>query len=293
MAGSSIQKVQNGLSGLSLGTNGGSAGGDKKKTGIEVVDKSKDTHHTYKVFYYTDTIFTTVTHTETVVDEWIADLYKDYESTKNHVVGLDVEWRRLRSDDTGTRNKVAVLQLCLDKRCLIFQFKWCPQVPKSLKDFLGNDKFIFVGSGVDSEAYKLMVDHGLMVARTEELGSSAAYKLSDSYLHRAGLMKLVSEVLQQDLPKRRHPQLSNWERDFLSDEQIEYACLDAAVSYKLGVNLMSRAKQVRTYQNNNRQPEMVLKESEFPDLKTAVEEKTKKRTPLKSNGAGANSKRTN
>ncbi|KAI3957935.1 hypothetical protein MKW92_011632 [Papaver armeniacum] len=304
MAGS-VEEVQNGLSGLSLGTNGGSAGGDKN-TGIEVVDKSKDTHHTYKVFYYKDTIFTTVTHTASVVDQWLADLYKDSDVSKlnNRVVGLDIEWRRLRSDNTGTRNKVAVLQLCLDERCLIFQFlgRELDQVPKSLKDFLGNDKFIFVGSGVDADAYKLMVDHGLMVAKTEELGSLAAYKLSNSYaLHRAELKKLVKDVLQQDLPKKGYgyPLLSNWEYDFLSDEQIEYACLDAVVSYKLGVNLMSRAKTVRNYQNNknnNRQPQMVPKESDFPDLKTAVEEKTKKRAPLKSNGGnttGANGKRTN
>ncbi|KAI3859962.1 hypothetical protein MKW92_012981 [Papaver armeniacum] len=305
-AGSSVQKVENALSGLSLGeqnssTNGGSARGDKKNTGIEVVDKSKDTHHTYKVFYYKDTIFTTVTHRASVVDQWLADLYKDYDVSKNNVVGLDVEWSRTRSNNTGTRKKVAVLQLCLDERCLIFQFRWCDQVPKSLKDFLGNDKYIFVGSGIDAEAYKLMVDRGLMVARTEELGSLAAYKLSDSYgLHRAGLKKLVQDVLQQDLPKRRDVQSSNWEYGVLSDEKIEYACLDALVSYKLGVNLMSRVKTVRTYQNNknnnNRRPQMVPKESDFPDLKTAVEENTKKRAPLKSNGGnttGANSKRTN
>ncbi|XP_026384169.1 Werner Syndrome-like exonuclease [Papaver somniferum] len=258
MAGSSVEKVQNGLSGLSLGdqmssnssTNGGNARGDKN-TGIVVVDKSKDTHHTYKVFYYKDTIFTTVTHTASVVDQWLADLYKDYDVTKLNnsiVVGLDIEWIRLRSDNSVRRNKVAVLQLCLDKRCLIFQFACCDQVPKSLKDFLGNNKFIFVGSGVDADAHKLKVDHGLMVARTEELGSLAAYKLPDSnWLHRAGLKNLVKEVLQQELPKRGYgyPLLSNWESDFLSDEQIEYACLDAVVSFKLGFCLMSRAEPSR------------------------------------------------
>ncbi|RZC62213.1 hypothetical protein C5167_023971 [Papaver somniferum] len=303
MAGSSVEKVQNGLSGLSLGTNGGSAasaGGDKN-TGIEVVDKSKDTHHTYKVFYYSDTIFTTVTHRASVVDQWLADLYKDYDGKLNNlVVGLDVEWRRTRSVNTGIRNKVAVLQLCLDDRCLIFQFAWRDQVPKSLKDFLGDDKFIFVGSGIDAEAYKLMVDHDLMVARTEELGSLAAYKLPDSkWLHRAGLQSLVKEVLQQELPKTRFVQSSNWERGLLSDDQIEYACLDALVSFKLGVDLMSRANPSRTYQNNknnNRRPEVVPKDSEFPELKNAVEEKTKRGVPLKSNGGktnGTNSKRTN
>ncbi|KAI3926053.1 hypothetical protein MKW98_028189 [Papaver atlanticum] len=244
MAGQSVQKVENDSS-----TNGGSAGGDKKNTGIEVGDKSKDTHHTYKVFYYKDTIFTTVTHRASVVDQWLADLYKQY-----------------------TKQSCCVA----DKRCLIFQFAYCDQVPKSLKDFLGNDKFIFVGSGVHADAYKLMVDHGLMVARTEELGSLAAYKLAgtfkdyrDSRLHKTGLKNLVKDVLQQDLPKRRYL-LSNWERGVLRDEQIEYACLDAFVSYKLGVDLMRRAK------NNNRQPEMVLKDSEFPELKKAVEEKTKR-----------------
>ncbi|KAI3926011.1 hypothetical protein MKW98_028147, partial [Papaver atlanticum] len=235
---------------------------------------SKNTHHTYNVYYYKEKIFTTVTHTKSVVDQWLAAVYKDYDKLKTLVVGLDIEWSRIRSDNTGTRNKVAVLQLCV-----------------------GVIKFIFVGSGIDADAYKLMVDHKLMVARTEELGSLDAYKLpGNNRLHRVGLKNLVTDVLQQDLPKRRFHQTSNWERDFLSDEQVEYACLDAVVSFKLGFYLISRDNPVRTYQNNknnNRQQEMVPKDSDFPDLKTAVEEKTKKRAPLKSNGgktAGANSK---
>ncbi|KAI3997600.1 hypothetical protein MKX01_011017 [Papaver californicum] len=221
-----ISKVQNGLSGLSLGakknpswsdqmssnssTNGSNSynGGDNISS-IKLVDCSESTHHEYDVYYYKEKIRTTVTHTGSVVDRWITGVYKDFPNKLNNlVVGLDIEWRRLR--ENSTRNPVAVLQLCLLKRCLIFQISCCDYIPDSLPDFLGNEKFTFVGVGIDGDAHKLWVDHGLNVARTEELGSLAAYKLTktvreyrESRLYKAGVRDLARDVLGQELPKTR------------------------------------------------------------------------------------------
>ncbi|KAI3862365.1 hypothetical protein MKX03_014383 [Papaver bracteatum] len=225
-----------------------------KNTGIKVGDKSKSTHHTYTVYYYGEEINTTVTHTASVVDKWLDDVGKDF-GTRLHdlVVGLDIEWSRETRDKFGARRKVAVLQLCVDDRCLIFQFfgRDRDQVPESLKDFLIDKDLIFVGAGIEADAYKLMVDYGLKVARTEELGSFAAFKTGDSRLYKIGLKKLVREVLKQDIPKSRYDQSSDWGRSFLHNKQIEYACLDAVASFKLGVQLMSLPNPKHTYRNNN------------------------------------------
>ncbi|KAI3980395.1 hypothetical protein MKX01_003934 [Papaver californicum] len=203
--------------------------------GGSVLDKSKPTHHTYNVSYYKNEIHTSVAHTKSV--------------------------RPIRHHNSGTRNKVVVLQLCVSDRCLIFQF-----------DFLGNGKYIFVGIGIDADAHKFMVDHDLKVAKIKELKTIRTRCTIDSQKY------LARDVLQQILPKRRYVQLSKWECGLLSDEQVEYACLDAVVSFKLGVELMSRANPVHTYQNNNnsRQPKKV------------EEEKTKQQVPHKSNGGKTN-----
>ncbi|MCL7028071.1 hypothetical protein MKW94_017613 [Papaver nudicaule] len=263
MAGSSsVQKVQNGLANLSL--NGGSSWGDQmssnsstsnggrvrgghKNTHIEVFDKSKSTHHSYDVYFYNEKIRTTVTHTAYVLDQWIKNIYSDYhDKLDNLVVGLDIEWRRMRNQIK--RNKVDVLQLCVGRRCLIFQFSCCDKIPKSLYDFLGNKKFIFVGAGIESHAYKLLADYNLKVARTEELGDLAAYKLTDNttdykFLHGAELKDLAKAVLEKELPKKEYIEWSNWGRGFLRDEQVEYACLDAFVSFQLAMDLMNRDRK--------------------------------------------------
>ncbi|MCL7037188.1 hypothetical protein MKW94_005722 [Papaver nudicaule] len=295
------------MSSKSSTSNGGRVrGGDNKNTRIQVVDKSMSTHHTYNVYFYNEKIETTVTHTSSVVDDWIQDVYDDFPHTApvvdptiqdlyedfperfdNLIVGLDIEWRRMRNP--STQNRVAVLQLCVPGRCLIFQLSCCDGIPESLDVFLGNKKVMFVGVGIQSHAHKLLFDSNSEVVRFVELGSLAAYKLTDgsvrdcrdSHFHRAGLKKLAKDVLNQELPEKRYIQWSNWEREFLSDEQVVYACLDAFVSFKLGDDLMSRANP----RNNNRQPRNNRQQKKYPSGPKKVEEgKTKQRVPLKSNG---------
>ncbi|MCL7046056.1 hypothetical protein MKW94_011610 [Papaver nudicaule] len=318
-----VQEVQNGLDGLSVNgddktnwgdmssdqssTDGSSVhGGDDKNTYIEVVDKSMSTHHIHNVYFYKEKIETTVAYSAYVVDQWIKVVNNDNRmKLDNVVVGLDVEYNRMRKQ--GKQNSVAVLQLCVGRCCLIFHISCCDAIPPSLDDFLGNEKFIFVGVGIESDAYNLVVDYELKVARTEELGSMAAYKLTntfedcrDSHFHKAGLKQLAKDVLNQELPKERRIQWSDWE-DFLSDEQVEYACLDAFVSFKLGVHLMNRANPVHKRENNNNQnnnPQQKKSSKDPSEPKKGEEEKTKQQqVPLKSNGGnkttGTNSKRTN
>ncbi|MCL7051791.1 hypothetical protein MKW94_030196 [Papaver nudicaule] len=230
--------------------------GHENVSSIELLE-SASTHQTYNVYYYKDKICTTVTHTPSVVDEWIAGVHNASRSKQNKnnlvVVGLDVEWSRIRDDYSCCRNEIAVLQLCLARRCLLFQISCCDNIPKSLHDLLRNEKFIFVGAGIDGDAHKLWVDHRLNVARTEELGSLADFKLTktdvgyrESRFFNCGLKNLAKVVLNLELPKQKGIQLSNWEDRSLSDQQIEYACLDAFVSFKLAMDLMNRPSPVHT-----------------------------------------------
>ncbi|KAI3838303.1 hypothetical protein MKX03_015938 [Papaver bracteatum] len=218
-------------------------------TDIEVIDKKTESHHTYVVTFNRDKIRTIVTETSSIVDEWIHGVYKSFSDklkagNKNLIVGLDIEWVRILEDNQNQRNKIAVLQLCLENQCLIFQFFGCDKIPESLASFLNDKRIIFVGSGIDQDARKLWVDYGLSVARSEELGGLADYTLGRSDCYRSGLKTLMYKVFREDLHKPRGITLSRWDYEFLKDDQVLYACTDAYASYLLGMKLMPRREIV-------------------------------------------------
>ncbi|KZV14929.1 Werner Syndrome-like exonuclease [Dorcoceras hygrometricum] len=97
-----------------------------------------NTHKTYDVHFFGDSIHTTVTHDPEVVSRWISDLDSD-----KRIVGLDVEWRPCFNRNTS--NPAATLQLCVGRRCLIFQLLHSRIVPPSLIGFLSNPSYTFSG----------------------------------------------------------------------------------------------------------------------------------------------------
>ncbi|KAI3867593.1 hypothetical protein MKW98_005970 [Papaver atlanticum] len=217
-------------------------------TDIIVIDKETESHHTYDVRFNTDVIRTIVTDTASIVDEWIHGVYKSFSDKlkdgNNLIVGLDIEWVRLREDNQNQRNRIAVLQLCSGNQCLIFQFFGCDKIPESLINFVNDGRIIFVGSGIDQDARKLWVDYGLNVAISEELGGLADYTLGRSDCYRSGLKSLMYKVFGEVLHKPRGITLSRWDYEFLKDEQVLYACIDAYASYLLGMELMPRREIV-------------------------------------------------
>lgn len=184
-------------------------------------------------------IQTTVTSSPAVVDKWVSRTY-DIHRRRLHlpglVVGLDVEWRPY-FPPTTRRNPVATLQLCIGRRCLIVQILHAQSVPASLARFLADPCFVYVGVGVQEDVDKLFHDYNLRVRRSVDLAAAAAatYQV-EGYKHR-GLKRLAKELLGQDMAKPIHVTLSEWDAAELSPEQIEYACIDAYVSFELGLLL--------------------------------------------------------
>lgn len=106
-------------------------------------------------------------------------------------------------------------------------------MPKSLVDFLAEPYFTFVGVRIGSDVGKLRDDYGLEVRRTVDLGWLAARELRKRQLRNAGLVNLAREVIGKEFAKPRSVTLSNWD-DWLSEDQIQYACVDAFVSFEIG-----------------------------------------------------------
>ncbi|KAG9457797.1 hypothetical protein H6P81_002305 [Aristolochia fimbriata] len=191
-----------------------------------------DTQRTYSVTLYDDEIFTTVTDSGEDVEQWIADIrYIHRRRLRRLIVGLDVEWR---PSNRNYENPVALLQLCVGRRCLIFQLIHADYIPQALSDFLTDPNFTFVGVGIEPDVQKLLEDYHLLVPRTVDLRSLAANRTGRAELARAGLKTLAMDVLGLDVQKPKRVTMSRWDYQWLKLEQIQYACVDAFLSFEIG-----------------------------------------------------------
>ena len=103
----------------------------------------------YSVNFAGKTIETIVTDKASNADEWVHQILSIYAGTST-VVGTDTEWSLHPS------KKAAILQLCIGERCLIVQLSYMDNIPQSLKSFLMDSNFTFVGIGVSRDIAKLL-----------------------------------------------------------------------------------------------------------------------------------------
>ncbi|XP_074592389.1 3'-5' exonuclease-like [Curcuma longa] len=182
------------------------------------------------------TVQTTVTSSGDEVEMWIDEILEIHSRRLYQlVVGLDVEWRPSYSRN---QNPVAVLQICVGMRCLIFQVIHADYFPPNLITFLADDLFTFVGVGIQNDADLLDHNWGLIVSNTSDLRILAANEMQRNDLRSAGLKQLAEEVLGLVVEKPRRVTMSNWEMNALSYAQIAYACADAFLSFEIGRRLL-------------------------------------------------------
>jgi ribonuclease D len=197
-------------------------------------DRNSSYHkNKYDVLFHSETIHTTVTHTPFVVDDWISN----FPLFGSNLVGLDVEW--LPNWQRNMDNPVAIIQLCIERACLVFQIYHASRVPESLVAFLENRDNTFVGVGIKDDVKKLNRDYSLHVANFVELGSLAAKRLGE-HLRSAGLKRLALIVLGKDLEKPKKITMSRWNNLRLTPQQVQYACIDAFASFEIGKVLYAR-----------------------------------------------------
>ncbi|KMT15262.1 hypothetical protein BVRB_3g063710 [Beta vulgaris subsp. vulgaris] len=207
-------------------------------------------HNLFNIlFNTTHFISTTVTSDPSVASAWLASLPS---SPTPRLVGLDIEWRP--NFGRNFDNPVATLQLCtttttttttnnhsLSYTCLIFQIIHCPPpLPKSLSDFLSNENNVFAGVGIRSDVEQLLVDYDLGVKNLVDLGVLAVEKIVDARKG-MGLKELTRILMDVEVNKPKSVTLSRWDSEWLSYAQIQYACVDAFLSFEIGRNLMALA----------------------------------------------------
>ncbi|XP_043689396.1 Werner Syndrome-like exonuclease [Telopea speciosissima] len=169
---------------------------------------------------------------------WILQHWNDH---KQLVVGLDVEWRP--SFSRRVEYKVAILQLCVEHTCLEFQLLYVDHIPNSLIDFLKNPNLRFVGVGIEGDVERLLEDHELNVLNNLDLRSLAAKRLSMPELRSSGLKELTREVLGKEIRKPKKVTMSRWDVEWLTYDQVQYACLDAFLSFEIGKSLLQKRRR--------------------------------------------------
>ncbi|CAL4948332.1 unnamed protein product [Urochloa decumbens] len=191
----------------------------------------------YTVMFEGDAISTTVTSSGDAVKRWLDEvLYVHRRRLHKLVVGLDVEWR---PPFGPWYNPTALLQLCVGRRCLVFQLLHADYVPDALAEFLDDPRFRFVGVGVQDDAVRLNNDLRLAVSNTVDLAELAAGEMGRPDLRSAGLKALASVVMGATVDKPERVRKGRWDAYELSDQQIKYACIDAFVSFEVGRKLLS------------------------------------------------------
>ncbi|CAN1243361.1 Exonuclease 3'-5' domain-containing protein 2 [Linum perenne] len=147
------------------------------------------------------------------------------------VVGLGVQWLASSSRSSAA----STLQLCIGSRCLLFQLRHAGSIPRFLERFLADPDITFVGVWNHSDAGRLR-NYNLQVCKLLDLRIIAAK--SRGLVNNLSMESLAEEVLGYGgVHKPSSVGMSNWDAYWLSVEQVQYACVDAVVSFLLGVRL--------------------------------------------------------
>ncbi|KAM0853635.1 hypothetical protein ACQ4PT_050934 [Festuca glaucescens] len=150
------------------------------------------------------------------------------------VVGLGVQWTPVRGRGDGQSTPPpATLQLCVGHRCLVFHLAQVhpDAVPAALYRFLADPRAVFVGYGsaydrrMLRDHYGLHVEYGRDLRALTGMGNASVELMAERFLGYHGISKPVSVAM------------SAWHATRLSVEQVEYACVDAYLAFRLGVLL--------------------------------------------------------
>ncbi|TVU13149.1 hypothetical protein EJB05_40681, partial [Eragrostis curvula] len=155
-------------------------------------------------------------------------------------VGLGVQWTaRFNNAAAVAGEPAATLQLCAGHRCLVLHLARAAAVPRALRRFLADARVTFVGYNVTADCRRLLRGrHRLAVA------PGACRELREATgMGGASMEEMAVRLLGcPGLRKSKRVATSDWDGPRLSEEQVEYACVDAVVACRLGERLRVAGK---------------------------------------------------
>ncbi|KAL2341652.1 hypothetical protein Fmac_009592 [Flemingia macrophylla] len=177
-------------------------------------------------------IAVTVTRSAAVAKRWISSTLhfsRQYVYHNALIAGLGVQWNPNRRDPPPPHT----LQLCVGRRCLIFQLAHAGDVPDSLRAFLNNPSHTFVGFWNNSDRQRLQDSQHHLLMRRDPVD----LRLCFQGLNQASVEEIVAACLGYRVSQRNDISRSEWNDLDLSDDQVAYATVDAHCAFLIGRNL--------------------------------------------------------
>ena len=191
---------------------------------------------------------------EEEVDKWLSELNRDLESEANsdenillnYAWGLDCEWKP--GPDCGGDSPVSTLQLGTRKKAFLIDLQTICRSSDNLDEddsaendldrillkLFRNPSISLVGFGVLQDLGKLAASFPHLRCFSEYVSvidlqsiSSVVYNTKFDKKATSSLQKMTAMLLKKRLDKTQ--QCSDWSRRPLSEEQVSYAMLDAAI----------------------------------------------------------------
>uniref|UniRef100_A0A0D9WUS6 3'-5' exonuclease domain-containing protein n=1 Tax=Leersia perrieri TaxID=77586 RepID=A0A0D9WUS6_9ORYZ len=206
--------------------------------------RSTRTHDEYVVSIRGRHVITTVTSHASVPRRWVFTTRWRHAGRLRSgnvglAVGMGVQWIPPFRLAAAADPPPSTLQLCAGHRCLVFHLAHAAAVPAVLRRFLADKRAVFAAYDVLSDCRKLREHHGMQVARPVELrrltgmGNSSLARMAEEHLGWG------------NLSKPRKVATSVWHAARLTKAQVQYACLDAYISFRLAVHLDAAAGDSR------------------------------------------------
>jgi hypothetical protein len=114
------------------------------------------------------------------------------------------------------QNPVVILQLCVSRRCLIFELLHTDYIPSMLGEFLGELAFRFIRVGVGVHVERLGDDHELKVANTVDLQGLMAEGMHLPELCQTELHAIAATIMGVTVMKPQRVTMSRWDASCLS-----------------------------------------------------------------------------
>jgi ribonuclease D len=168
------------------------------------------------------------------VVQTVDDANKAVNFLKTHtILGFDTETRP--SFRKGKTNTIALLQLSTDKDCFLFRLNMIG-VPPSLKKLLTTPSVKKIGLSLhdDFRALNKIMPNFIPANFIDLQNYVKGFNIEDK-----SLMKIYAILFGKRIAKSQR--LSNWEADFLTERQKQYAALDAWATREIYMKLEARA----------------------------------------------------
>ncbi|KAL6647220.1 hypothetical protein ACP70R_014657 [Stipagrostis hirtigluma subsp. patula] len=197
------------------------------------------THDAYTVRVAGRNVLATVTAHPAAARRWVHTTWwrhaRRLRSGAGLTVGLGVQWTA-DLDGESSSSPAATLQLCAGHRCLVLHLARARAVPDALRRLLADPRRVcFVGYDVRSDCRRLLRgEHALAVAP----GGGCHELRAVTGMGNESMERMAERLLgYPGIKKSGRVAMSDWDRRRLSEEQVEYACVDAVVACRLGERL--------------------------------------------------------